>query len=121
MCLLKMFLRAVGLTVTGGWVADRLFEAGLEDVVVVAGRSMPTLELGGWVALGMWCTVSVAAAAWSLGAPSGVQAVISKVRCLKRRGQQLFSFKSAQFSLLYVYLPDMAPRVSSVRLPVCSA
>ena len=54
------------MTATAGWIRDRLFEAGLEDVVDVSGTSIPTVELGGWIALAVWVSFGFALAATAL-------------------------------------------------------
>jgi len=78
-CHVQMLYRAVGLTATVGWTTDRLFEAGLDNVVDINGLSVPTVELGGWIALAAWCSISVAQAVVPLVAPQKVQIVNSKV------------------------------------------
>lgn len=60
--MLQMLFRAVGLTATAGWVTDRIFEAGFEDSVDVAGMSVRTPVLGGFIAMAILCSFSVALA-----------------------------------------------------------
>ena len=90
-----MLYRAVGLTATVGWTTDRLFEAGLDNVVDINGLSVPTVELGGWIALAFWCSISVAQAVVPLVAPRTVQIGDSKVSQLNdkiRPNVNLYAF-----------------------------
>lgn len=50
-------------------------------MVDVGGRAMPTVELGGWIALSIWCSYSVARAVLSLTASSAVKVLVNQVGC----------------------------------------
>ena len=66
-----MLYRAVLLTAVSLWLRDRLYEAGSDDIVTLAGGSLQldTLAVGQWVAL-------------LIGAGGGVLAFTLRCECL---------------------------------------
>ena len=74
-----MLCRAVGLTATAGWATDRLFELGLDNVVNINGTNIPTVQLGGWIALSAWVAVSATLAVASLVTPTAMGSSVGQV------------------------------------------
>ncbi|DBA67334.1 TPA: hypothetical protein ACH3X2_001631 [Trebouxia sp. C0005] len=66
----EMLVRAIILKGLSGWVTDRLYEAGAEDTLSLAGdASMSIPETGKWTALAVLLGVQFGAAAWGLLSP----------------------------------------------------
>lgn len=66
----EMLLRAIILKGLSGWVTDRLYEAGAEDTLSLAGdASMAIPDTGKWTALAVLLGVQFGAAAWGFLSP----------------------------------------------------
>ncbi|KAL0055785.1 hypothetical protein WJX82_004303 [Trebouxia sp. C0006] len=66
----EMLLRAIILKGLSGWVTDRLYEAGAEDTLSLAGdASMSIPDTGKWTALAVLLGVQFGAAAWGFLSP----------------------------------------------------
>lgn len=69
----EMLFRAIILKGLSGWVTDRLYEAGAEDSLSVAGdASMSVSDTGKWTALAVLLGVQFGAAAWGMLKPARV-------------------------------------------------
>ncbi|GBF89787.1 hypothetical protein Rsub_02957 [Raphidocelis subcapitata] len=56
----EMLYRAVALTFLAGWLKDRFFEAGFDDDVALAGRTLPTSEFAQYSAMAVVAALGVA-------------------------------------------------------------
>eukprot|EP00877_Chromochloris_zofingiensis_P005819 jgi/Chrzof1/15238/Cz09g32170.t1 len=56
----EMLWRAVGLTLLGLWLRDRLFEAGFDDDMLVNGSSMATSDVAKYMSVGIGAAVGAA-------------------------------------------------------------